>query len=32
MNNVATASKYGFDNYMVNAKNAVWRNFDKSLP
>ena len=22
-----TASKYGFDNYMVNVKFAVWRNF-----
>ena len=30
-NFVATASKYGFDNYVVNAKYAVWRNFDKSL-
>jgi len=30
-NFVATASKYGFDNYMVNVKYAVWRNFGKSL-
>jgi len=29
-NFIATASKYGFDNYMVNVKYAVWRNFHKS--
>ena len=28
---VATASKYGFDYYMVNVKFAVWRNFCNSL-
>ena len=30
-NFVATASKYGFDNYMVNVKYAIWQNFGKSL-
>jgi len=28
---VGTASKYGFDKYMVNVKFAVWWNFCDSL-
>jgi len=28
-NFIATACKYGFDNYMVNVKDAVWRKFAK---
>ena len=30
-NFVATAFTYGFDNYMVNVKYAIWQNFGKSL-
>ena len=30
-NFVATGSKYGIDNYMMNVKYAVWRNFSNSL-
>jgi len=30
-NFIATSCKYGFDNYMVNVKDAVQRNFAKSF-
>ena len=30
-NFVATGSKYGIDNYMMNVKYAVWRNFSNSF-
>ena len=30
-NFVATGYKYGIDNYMMNVKYAVWRNFSNSL-